>query len=245
MLRPAMPVFVGVHGAWSGGWAWWRMHSLFLGKGIRFVMPTCTGLGERAHLLNPGIDLNTHIEDIVQVIEHEDLSDVVLVGHSYGGMVATGVAARVANRIRRLIYVDALLPEPGECALDLLPRVQSRGVLEAAQQKGFGWLIPPTPMPEDTPARDLDLAATRRGPQPLRTFTSALRARAHASRLPATYVYCTRIGLYDSFGSSAARARGHSGWTFHELNATHNPHITMPERLVELLTQDIERSPSS
>jgi len=98
-----MPVFVGVHGAWSGGWAWWRMHSLFLGKGIRFVMPTCTGLGERAHLLNPGIDLNTHIEDIVQVIEHEDLSDVVLVGHSYGGMVATGVAARVANRIRRLI----------------------------------------------------------------------------------------------------------------------------------------------
>ncbi|WP_232346515.1 alpha/beta fold hydrolase [Cupriavidus sp. USMAA2-4] len=95
-------------------------------------------LGERAHLLNPGIDLNTHIEDIVQVIEHEDLSDVVLVGHSYGGMVATGVAARVANRIRRLIYVDALLPEPGECALDLLLGYRVRACWKPRSRRDSG-----------------------------------------------------------------------------------------------------------
>ena len=102
--------FLVCHGAWSAGWAWKKMHPLMAASGHRLVTPTYTGLGERAHLANPSIDLETHIEDILNVIKYEDLRDIVLVGHSYGGMVATGVADRARDRVTQLIYVDAFVP---------------------------------------------------------------------------------------------------------------------------------------
>lgn len=116
-----MANFVLVHGAWIGGWCW-RPNAQALRKaGHEVFTPTLTGLGERSHLMNPGINLDTHIADIVNVIKHEELSDVVLVGHSYGGMVVTGVADALADKIRSLVYLDAFVPESGQALVDLAP----------------------------------------------------------------------------------------------------------------------------
>ena len=111
--------FLVCHGAWSAGWAWKKMHPLMQAAGHRLVTPTYTGLGERAHLANPSIDLETHIQDILNVIKYEDLRDIVLIGHSYGGMVATGVADRARDRVAQLIYLDAFVPDDGQSLLDL------------------------------------------------------------------------------------------------------------------------------
>ena len=111
--------FLVCHGAWSAGWAWKKMHPLMQAAGHRLVTPTYTGLGERAHLANLSIDLDSHIEDVLNVIKYEDLRDIVLVGHSYGGMVATGVADRARDKVKQLIYVDAFVPGDGQSLLDL------------------------------------------------------------------------------------------------------------------------------
>ena len=120
--------FLVCHGAWSAGWAWKKMHPLMQAAGHRLVTPTYTGLGERAHLANASIDLNSHIEDMLNVIKYEDLRDIVLIGHSYGGMVATGVADRARDKVAQLIYIDAFVPQDGQSLLDLneveRPRMQ-------------------------------------------------------------------------------------------------------------------------
>src|SRR5579863_4233762 len=122
-----MASFVLVHGGTRGGWCWKRVAALLRQRGHDVFTPTLTGLGERAHLASPTIDLDTHIEDIISVIRAEELSEIVLCGHSYGGMVVTGVADRIAEKIRSLVYVDALVPKDGECAFDLLdPTVRKR-----------------------------------------------------------------------------------------------------------------------
>ena len=230
-----MATFLAIHGAWSAGWAWWRVHPLFTRAQARLLTPTCTGLGERSHLLGLHVDLGLHIKDMAQVIENEDLSDIVLIAHSYGVIVATGLADRLPDRIKHFIYLDALLPESGESALDLLPSAQRVGIMQAVHEKGFGWLIPPSPLPSDTPLRDRELAISRRGPQPLRTFTESLELRGHAEHIPTTYVYCTDAGPIDSFGLSAARAKRRRGWHFQELAASHNPHITIPKAFAALI----------
>src|SRR5215471_19280022 len=111
--------FLVCHGAWSAGWAWKKMHLLMNKAGHRLVTPTYTGLGERAHLAGPAVDLETHIQDVLGVIHYEDLRDIVLVGHSYGGMVATGVADRARDRIAQLIYLDAFVPRDAQSLFDL------------------------------------------------------------------------------------------------------------------------------
>jgi pimeloyl-ACP methyl ester carboxylesterase len=113
---PSGPTVVIVHGAWGGGWDWRGVEQVLRQRGASVYRPTLTGLGERCHLASPDIDLTTHVTDIVNVIEWEELEDVILLGHSYGGMVITGVADRVPDRIRRLVYLDAFLPFDGECA---------------------------------------------------------------------------------------------------------------------------------
>ena len=115
-----MATFVVAHGAWSAGWAWKKMRPLLRDKGHELFTPTYTGVGERAHLATPEVGLETHIQDILAVLEAEDLSGIVLVGHSYGGMVATGVADRAASRIAQLIYLDAFVPRSGQSLFDLL-----------------------------------------------------------------------------------------------------------------------------
>ena len=223
-----MAIFVVAHGAWSAGWAWKKMRPLMRAAGHEFFTPTYTGVGERAHLANPDIDLDTHIHDVIGVLEFEDLRDVVLVGHSYGGMVATGVADRARERIAQLIYLDAFAPEDGTSLLD---HVGEHGK-KMRQAAADGWRVPPNPMPPDTAPADVEWAAPKRMPQPIKTIAAPLQLSGKALP-PRCYIYCKRAAPGDPFRQFAERAQ-REGWRYFELDASHNPHITMPEELAAL-----------
>ncbi|MEZ5932032.1 MAG: alpha/beta fold hydrolase [Alphaproteobacteria bacterium] len=231
-----MTDFFVTHGAWSAGWAWRKMRPLIRAAGHELWTPTMTGLGERAHLAHPGIDLEHHIRDAVAVIETEDLRDLVLIGHSYGGMVATGVADRARERVARLIYLDAFAPDDGESLMDLAAPERRASFENKVAEEGDGWRLPPNPMPPDTPEADRAWAAPRRIPQPAETFRQKLTLTGGALTLPIDYIYCTIAGPEDGFRRFADKARTR-GWPLHELAASHNPHLTMPEALTALLLQ--------
>src|ERR1700745_1867550 len=141
----AIEKFVLVHGAWHGGWCWAKVARLLRDAGHDVYTPTLTGLGERAHLARPDVDLELHIQDIVSMLEAEELRGVTLVGHSYGGMVLSGVAARAgAGRLVQLVYLDARVPEAGKALLDYLgPRAEA--MRETVRTQGEGWKVPPFP----------------------------------------------------------------------------------------------------
>jgi pimeloyl-ACP methyl ester carboxylesterase len=231
-----MATFVVAHGAWSSAWAWRKMRPLLRMARHELWTPSYTGLGERAHLANPAIDLETHINDVVGMIEMEDLSDIVLVGHSYGGMVATGVTDRIHARIAQLVYLDAFVPRDGQSAFDFQSQEGRDRMHELARSKGDGWRIPPNPMPPDTPEDDVAWASTRRMPQPIKTFETPIRLASHASPTPRTYIYCKRHAPGDVFRQFAERAQ-REGWRYFEMDASHNPHITQPQALFEILKQ--------
>jgi pimeloyl-ACP methyl ester carboxylesterase len=228
-------VFVVAHGAWSAAWAWKKMRPLLRGAGHELWTPTYTGLGERAHLASPAVDLDTHIADVIGVLEMEDLREVVLIGHSYGGMVATGVADCARERIAQVIYLDAFVPQDGQSVFDLQSAAARERMRELARTEGEGWRIPPTPMPADTPASDQAWASGRRLPHPIKTFEQPLRLVGKGPPPPLSYIYCRRIGPADVFRQFAERAQREGGWRYFEIEASHNPHITTPQALLELL----------
>ncbi len=224
---------VVAHGAWSSGWAWKKMRPLLRAAGHEIFTPSYTGLGERAHLSSPDIGLDTHIADILAVFDYEDLRDVVLIGHSYGGMVATGVADRAQGRVAQLIYVDAFAPRDGQSLFDLVgPETEAR-MRQGAEESGENWKVPANPMPPDTAPEDIAWATPKRRPQPIKTFETKIRLTSR-SMPPRSYIYCTRIPPQDFFRSSAERARS-EGWPYREMDASHNPHITAPEELRDVL----------
>jgi pimeloyl-ACP methyl ester carboxylesterase len=225
--------FLVCHGAWSAGWAWKKMHPLMAAAGHRLVTPTYTGLGERAHLANPSIDLETHIEDILNVIHYEDLRDIVLVGHSYGGMVATGVADRARDRVAQLIYLDAFVPDDGQSLWDLNEPGRQRD-LELAKA-GDGWRVPPMPPPPDTAPVDREWLAERRVAMPIKCFEKKLRLQGGKLSLPRSYIYATRITPADTFGPFASMAKADPAFRYHEIDASHSPNVTAPEALMSLL----------
>ncbi|EGL84152.1 hypothetical protein CathTA2_0298 [Caldalkalibacillus thermarum TA2.A1] len=160
-----MATFVICHGATSGGWAWQEIKKLLEREGHTVYTPTYTGMGERHHLAHPDIDLHTHIQDVVNVICYEDLYEVVLVGHSYGGTVITGVAEKVPDRLSQLIYLDALILEDGEAIIDLYDPEVVEHLHKMAKMHGDGWRIPRTQDPELDP---------RYCDQPIKTFTQPI-----------------------------------------------------------------------
>jgi pimeloyl-ACP methyl ester carboxylesterase len=230
-----MATFVVCHGAWSAGWAWKKVRPLLRAAGHEVFTPTYTGLGERAHQVSRDIDLDTHIADVVAVLECEDLRDVVLVGHSYGGMVATGVADRAVDRTSRLIYLDAFVPGHGQSLFDMLPAQERARREEGAAAGGDGWLLPPNPPPPDTSPEDVAWITPRRRWQPIGCFAQPLLLKTPDTALPRSYIYCTRLGPGDPFGQFARRFRSDPAWQFFELDASHSPNVTAPEALVRLL----------
>jgi len=227
-----MTTFLVAHGAWSAGWGWKKMHPLMAPRGHRLVTPTYTGLGERGHLANRDIDLDTHIADMLGVLIMEDLRDVTLIGHSYGGMVATGVADRARERIAKLIYLDAFAPQDGD-SLFKLGGPEHEKVMRA--RAADGWKVSPNPMPPDTPAADKAWAEPRRLPQPIKTFAQKLKLSAPLT-LPRHYIYATRHPPGDIFRQFLERAT-REGWGHSEIDASHNPHITCPDALMDLLAR--------
>jgi pimeloyl-ACP methyl ester carboxylesterase len=209
------------------------MFPLVEAAGYRLVVPTYTGLGEREHLAHPGIDLDTHIQDILSVVKFEDLSDIVLLGHSYGGMVATGVADRARDRVARLIYLDAFVPCDGQSLFDLNP--SGRGHLQDAAGNGDGWRVPPMATPPDTSAADVEWLSARRVHMPIKCFETKLKLQNGEPALPRSYIYATRITPADTFGQFARRAKSETGWRYDEIDASHSPNVTAPEALMALL----------
>ena len=225
--------FLVCHGAWSAGWMWKKMHPLMNAAGHGLVTPSYTGLGERAHLANPSIDLETHIEDMLNVIKYEDLRDIVLIGHSYGGMVATGVADRARERITQLIYIDAFVPDNDQSLFDL--NETGRQHLQELAKSGDGWRVPPLPSASDTLPADLEWLAPRRVDMPIKCFETKLKLQGGALTLPRSYIYATRITPADTFGPFAKRAKIEAGWRYYEIDASHSPSVTAPETLMALL----------
>ena len=140
-----MSTFVLVHGAWHGGWCWKRVRAALQGEGHQVFTPTLTGVSDRSHLLSRDVNLDTHIQDVVNLIRWEELTDIVLCGHSYGGCVVSGVADRVPEHIRTLVYLDAFVLEDGESQIQHLTEALSRQFQEGVKSGGDGWKVPPVP----------------------------------------------------------------------------------------------------
>ncbi len=221
---------VFVHGAWAGGWHFNKVAPLLEGAGHTVYRPTMTGLGERVHLARADVDLSTHIEDIVMVFEFEDLQDVVLVGHSYGGMVVAGVAERVPQRIKKLVFMDAIVPENGDSVSGLFG--DSLDLMATAGGGGAEpWkLVPRWVEPGKQPPVDV--------PQPILTFTEEIVLdNPEAARLPGVFILTVEAGeTTDDFDPFADRSRAR-GWTVIEMEGGHNPHWFQPEAFVEVLLQ--------
>ena len=152
-------------------------------------------------------------------------------------MVATGVADRIPDRISQVIYIDAFVPRNGEALFDLAVPEDRIGQVEAARKTGDAMRIPPRPMPPDTSAADLAWGNPRRVPQPIATFEQPVRLTGAVEQLRRTYIYCTRPRPGDVFRQFAERAKSEPGWKYREIDATHNPHITVPDEFAEMLHQ--------
>ena len=224
--------FVLVHGAWGGGWAWAAVARLLRDSGHDVYTPTLTGLGERVHLRNPEIALDTHVQDVVNVLEYERLSKVVLVGWSYGGMVVTPVAERVPERLARLVYLDAFVPEDGESLIDLMGPEVTAQMVQAAQAMGDGWRIPfGGPVEDGRPNTDMLL---RPGEQPVTVRNPLARVLPHA------YICCTErenAPVLLGVARSAARVRQDPAWAYRELPTGHDAVWTMPGAVAGLLVE--------
>lgn len=253
-----MATLVIVHGAMAGGWQWQRVRPLLRAAGHEVYTPTLTGLGERVHLAHPDIDLETHIQDVVNVLEYEDLHAVTLVGHSYSGMVITGVADRAADRLAQLVYVEALVPADGQSQLDLAGPERAEAARARARATGDGWRLPPDHIPADSPYlglktdADVQFYASRRVGHPFKTMEQPVRLANPAARsLPRTYIDCTasepfRSGLYRRF---LEQAQTTPGWRYRQIASGHLPNITAPRELAELLIElaenpDIDQTPA-
>jgi pimeloyl-ACP methyl ester carboxylesterase len=227
-------VYVLVHGAWHGGWCWKKIKPLLEARGHTVYTPTLTGLGERSHLLTPQIDLSTHIEDIVSMLEYENLYNVILVGHCYAGMVISGVAEKAVNRLSHLVYLDAYLPEDGKSIADYLviPSLD-----KIVTERGDGWRIPFLGTLEDLGVKekkDLDWAKPRIGDQPYKTFTETLSITKAVSNIPGTFI---QLSNFPWFVKTGERARS-MGFNYYQiLCGGHDAMISNPEEIALAILQ--------
>ena len=228
-----MATFVIVHGAWSGGWAWGDVARALRAAGHEAFTPTLSGLGERVHLASPAIDLDTHVLDVVNLLRYERLERVVLVGHSYGGMVISGVAERVPEWIDRLVYLDAFVPRDGESAEAIAGPGLAGAINEAARIHGDGWWVPFLGEPIDPERATVMPLGPLRSPITLRD--------AGARRLLRTFFRFTAKPPDDPqapiFDAMAARVKAEDGWTYREVAFDHSPQFTRPREVAQLLLE--------
>jgi pimeloyl-ACP methyl ester carboxylesterase len=233
-----MTTFVLVHGAWGGAWIWRRMLGPLRTVGHEVHAVTLTGVGERAHLLQPGVALQTHVDDVLGLVDAEELRSIVLVGHSYGGMVVTGAAdallARGAGWLERLVYIDAQVPLPGECWSSLHPAEVVAQRVAAAAANG-GALPPPDPAAFGLGGIDRDWLLRRQRPQPFGTYREPLHYDAvRLAGVARTYFACTEPAFPTALVHHQ-RVRSWPGWRVIDLNAGHCPMVSAPALLVQHL----------
>jgi pimeloyl-ACP methyl ester carboxylesterase len=230
-----MATFVLVHGAWHGAWCWRRVARLLARNGHEVFVPTLTGLAERSHLLTAEVDLETHILDVANEMKWQNLSSVILVGHSYGGMVISGVAEQARNTISSFVMLDAFMPETGQSVIDIWPASMREGLLGAARDGATN--IPPRAA-EMFKVNEKDRAwvDAQCTPQPIKTFLQKLSLTGARERIAKkTYIRAT---AYPSpyFDAGLAKA-GAQGWRIYEVACGHDVMLDMPERLAEILQE--------
>ena len=245
-----MPVYVLVGGGWLGGWCWQRVARRLREEGHYAYPATLTGLGERVHLASPEVDLETHITDVVNLIEFEDLNDVVLLGHSYAGLVVTGVADRVPDRISQLVYLDTGPLPDGTILIETFPPDARRHIEQQVEESGDGWRFPMPPQEELATFGSLEgldddrleLLRSRAVDQPFGTFTRPLRLQNPAREaLPKVGILCSfsleEVQAIIASGNPLFREMASPNWRFVELPTGHYPMFSRPDDLTAVLLE--------
>ena len=231
-----MSSFVLVHGAWHGSWCWKRVRKALQAQGHDVFTPTLTGLAERSHLLARNVDLETHVLDVLNLIRWEELSDLVLCGHSYGGCVVTGVADRIPEKIRALVYLDAFVPEDNENLMQLVPKELLDELLEGTKNVGEGWKVPPIPaevfnVNED----DREWVNSQYTMQPIETLQQRTRLSGGIDKIEnITFVRATGYELVWLMSPFYEKARA-KGWKTFEMACGHDVMLDQPQELSRLL----------
>jgi pimeloyl-ACP methyl ester carboxylesterase len=225
-----------VHGAWHGGWCYVRVAELLRARGHRVFTPTLSGLGERSHEFSGAINLSTHIADVVNLIKWERLDKVVLLGHSYGGMVITGVADAVADKIETLVYLDAMIPSDGQSIFDMVPPEISKLQMEGASAHG-GLGVPPTPAAAfEGNEKDRAWVDALCTVQPLACMNERIKLTgAHKNIRNHIYVLAANWGNGRGFRRYRDIVKDQPGWTYHEMPCGHDVMVDMPNELAEIL----------
>jgi pimeloyl-ACP methyl ester carboxylesterase len=242
-----MADFVLVHGAWHGAWCWQRVTPALQAQGHRVHAVTLTGLGDRVHLMSPLITLETHISDVMNTIVAEELQQVVLAVHSYAGMLGTAVADRMPGRLRHLVYVDAVVPKPGESWSGTHASATREQRLAAAQGSSDYSFPPPDPAVFGLAAADHDWVQRRQTPHPGHTYQAPLAFDAQrVAQVPRTFIDCTRpaLGTIDAIRQRVRDAKfwdgawaGGGGFRLRELATGHDPMVSAPQELTRLLLE--------
>jgi pimeloyl-ACP methyl ester carboxylesterase len=232
-----MATFVLVHGGWSGAHGFRKVRPLLRDAGHEVVTPSLTGIGERSHLTSPLVNLTTHIRDVVNVVLYEDLTEIALVGFSYGGFVVTGALDHLAERVRHLVYLDAFVPAAGDTVVGLAGGDGTSRFSLAAD-----WLVPPPPRAFDDPDEGA-WQSQRRTPHPLGCFTEPVRLAQPLERFPFTRTYIKATADSpeapgsDAFWAAAEMAKASPAWRYREIATTHMVASNRPADLVQLLLE--------
>ncbi|MDQ3946988.1 MAG: alpha/beta hydrolase [Actinomycetota bacterium] len=239
-----MATYVLVHGAWGGSWQFGRVAKRLRGAGHDVFTPTLTGQGDRAHLFSPEVGLDTHVRDVAAMLEYEDLSEVVLVAHSYGGMVATAAAEQAPGRLAQIVYIDAFVPTDGQSTLELFPP-KFQELFRARARDHDGLRIPGGDFILDiwgvTDPAQREWVGARTAPFPIRCWEQPAKLPANAAAgLRRSFVDCT-ASLSEIFGPFAERARI-EGWGYQQLASSHVAWLTHPETLAEIVLRLSESS---
>lgn len=236
-----MTTFVLVHGAFGGAHGWHLVRRLLAGQGHEVFTPSLTGIGERAHLTNPQVNLSTHIMDVVNCIEYEDLRDIVLVGFSYGGMVVTGAVDAIGDRVAHMVYLDAALPKNGESSRS----IGDTDVPGLAYRMGQDWLVKGPPRVYDNPAEG-EWCGPRRSDHPLGCFIEPVKLSKPIEEFPFTRTYIKATSDRPAPGApltgswrNAEHTRNNPAWRYYEIETTHMIANNRPEDFVQILSEVI------
>ena len=234
-----MSEIVLVHGAWGGSYGFKKLRPLLTAPGHQVFTPSLTGIGERSHLVNPSITLETHITDVVNTILYEDLTEILLLGFSYGGMVTTGALEMISDRVKHLVYLDAFVPGDGQS----VTKITGQWAAENSLDPGTKWLVPPIPR-EAEKLEDTLWFGLRRSMQPLGTFTQTVTLSKPLEELPLSRTYINATADEDEannshFWQSAKHAQESRNWEYFEIATNHLVAINRPDELAKVLLEII------
>lgn len=230
-----MSTFVLVHGAWGGSFGWQKSRRLLAAQGHEVFTPSLTGIGERAHLTSPQVNLSLHIQDVVNAVWYEDLRDITLVGYSYGGMVVTGALDHLADRVKHLVYLDAFVPKDGQSL-----RTLTGGEPPIAESfPGSNWLLEPVPREFDDPA-DAEFAGARRVSHPMGCFVEPVRLRKPLEERGISLCYIKATGdprpeAGGPFWTGGGHAKDSPRWRYEEIATNHMIPFNRPKEFVDIL----------